>query len=137
MGHLHPGSSLPALVPAGAPSAEVSAAHWRALQSLAQLAAASPPAASSGAALQALQQLVDGSLQSVPAAVAATLDVPAALVPGLQQLQVAPSASVYQPDQVRYGDVLLRMFARALASGSTVTWQLKMQEPGSMHAFGG
>lgn len=88
--------------PAGAPSAEVSAAHWRALQSLAQLAAAaSLPAAAHSAALQLVQQLAEGSLQSVPEAVATSLDVPAALVPGLQQLQVAPSASGYQPDQVR------------------------------------
>lgn len=89
------------LSPTGAPSAEVAAAHWRALQSLMQLAgAASLPAALHSAALQAVQQLAKGSLQSVPESLAAALDLPAALVPGLQQLQVAPSTTAYQPNQV-------------------------------------
>jgi hypothetical protein len=86
--------------PAGAPSAEVAAAHWHALQSLTQLAAAaSLPASAHSAALEALQQLAGGSLQSTPESFGAALDLPAALVPGMQQLQVAPSSSAYLPNQ--------------------------------------
>ncbi len=101
-GHnLSSADSAPHLLPTGAPSAEVAAAHWRALQSLAQLAAAANlPAASHSAALQALQQLAEGSLQSMPQPLGAALDLPAALVPGLQQLQVSPSSSAYLPNQV-------------------------------------
>lgn len=97
--------ALPFSLPlAGAPSAEVSAAHWRALQSLAQLAAAaSLPAPAHGPALQALQQLAEGSLQSLPDLPAASLDLSAALVPGLQQMQAAPAADGYPPSQARAG----------------------------------
>lgn len=87
---------------AGAPSAEVSAAHWRALQSLAQLAAAagSGGGCTATSALDLAQGLADGSLQQLPAAASLLPDASAALLPSLQQLQLGPSPGDYTSSQV-------------------------------------
>lgn len=99
-----PATLCPASSPAGNPSPEVDAAHWRALQSLAQLAlaaGAAPPDHS--VAVSVLQQVAAGSLPQLSERDGTDLsaDASAALLPGLIQLQVPPAPGRYCCSQVR------------------------------------
>ena len=86
--HLLP---CPAPTPAGAPAPEVAAAHWRALRSIAPLAAAAPQdGASSRQLLEVLGGLAAGRLPEAQL-LTGPPSLAAALLPGLQQLQLAPS----------------------------------------------
>ncbi len=80
--------------PAAAPSSEVDAAHWRALQSLALLALAAGMGGQQEA-LDALHDLAGGR----PVGAAPTSEVSAALLPTLLQLEQPPSGTSCRTDQ--------------------------------------